>query len=263
MAAATTEPAVKEKPTANRTRKGLGGLRGRFLLSAHQAVSLDSNGSSSSQVQQGSTGSSSPSSRMKRLLMFRRTRSEQTPSSPRPVPSVEDPFPFDDPSTVIAPVHRPIGPHSPPPPYDNQSEVYNTKDEDKRHRESIFFYFLGRQTDSVRSGSICPPTYDEVMAQTAAHYSSRSTHCTCRECLVGNSLRLIKQVELYIFKKICTGQIRPGGRGPATRRGGQQSMRRCSFPHGDACSHARGAGRWNGLLRRHVKKLLPSKKSFF
>lgn len=109
------ESSPAKSSASSRTKKAFGGLRGRFLLSAHhQTGSLDNGRSSGSGNEAGPSNVNPPSSRMRRMLLFRRARSEQIP-------------PLTNPEDLVAPVHFPSRhnePRSPPPPYDNQSEVH-------------------------------------------------------------------------------------------------------------------------------------------
>ncbi|EFX81389.1 hypothetical protein DAPPUDRAFT_242330 [Daphnia pulex] len=180
-------------------------FRERFLLT--QAASLDEVVTPSAERLKkcdrtsGSTEGDDPSrtaastslsncSRMRRML-FRRTRSETEGGARSPRVSKADSIANSTPeqghprlnftpqsavleegSTASTAVTRlqSLMPRSPPPPYDGNSE-----------------------SESVRSGSICPPTYDEAMAQNGPNDQNDSNlstmvtampigYCNCREC---------------------------------------------------------------------------------
>ncbi|XP_057373756.1 uncharacterized protein LOC130694677 isoform X1 [Daphnia carinata] len=166
-------------------------FRERFLLT--QAASLD-------EVMTSSTGECSPGntttdgtsrcSRMRRLL-FRRTRSEtedQTRNSRlNKTDSIISPTPeqvglrvnftpessvseeVSDASSTLPHLHS-LMPRSPPPPYDKES-----------------------QSNTPRLAGVCPPTYDEAMAQNGPNDQNGPNlptmgsnlpigYCNCREC---------------------------------------------------------------------------------
>ncbi|XP_046639496.1 uncharacterized protein LOC124320676 [Daphnia pulicaria] len=170
-------------------------FRERFLLT--QAASLDevvtpSAGSTEGDDPSRTAASTSLSncSRMRRML-FRRTRSETEGGTRSPRVSKANSIANSTPeqghprlnftpqsavleegstaSTVVTRLQS-LMPRSPPPPYDGNSE-----------------------SESVRSGSICPPTYDEAMAQNGPNDQNDSNlstmvtampigYCNCREC---------------------------------------------------------------------------------